>query len=132
VSERLRRGLGWAITIGALVVVLFGLFAPEDEPADRVAALSQRLRCPVCQSESIADSGSQTARDSERLIAELVAEGRTDQEVVDFFVTRYGEWILLDPPASGRGLILWALPAVGLIGGVVAILGRRRSREPAT
>ncbi|MDX1689854.1 MAG: cytochrome c-type biogenesis protein [Acidimicrobiia bacterium] len=130
-SETVRRRLGAAVTLAALAVVVVGLFAPEDSDEDRVAALATRLRCPVCQSESIADSGSQTARDSERLIAELVAEGRTDQEIVDFFVARYGEWILLDPPATGRGLLLWLLPAAGLVAGVGAILGLRR-RAPAS
>ena len=131
-SERVRRFGSWALTLAALAVVVFGFIAPESTEADRVDALANRLRCPVCQSESIADSGSQTARDSERLIGELVAEGRTDQEVIDFFVARYGEWILLDPPASGRGLVLWALPLFGLGVGVIAILGRRRrAEEPA-
>jgi len=98
----------------------------SDRSGDRVEALAERLRCPVCQSESVADSSSQTARDMRSLISERIDAGDTDSEVEDFFVARYGEWILLDPPASGRTLLVWLLPIFAAVAGLVVVFTRRR------
>ena len=131
-SEQLRRALATVVTIAALAIVVWGIFA-DDTAGDRVEALGRSLKCPVCTSESIADSPSQTARELRALIAEQVADGWTDDEVVDYFVARYGEQVRLDPPASGRNVALVALPAIGLGVGVAAIAslvtGSRKRRN---
>lgn len=114
------------LTVAAAVVVVFLVITGEPTAADRAESLAERLRCPVCQSESVAGSTSQTARDMQALIEERLAAGASDDEVIDFFASRYGEWIILDAPASGRTLILWLLPAIVAVGGVVVIAGRRR------
>ena len=95
----------------------------------RVQALGKQLRCPMCQGLSIADSNSSAARAQMDKVRELVAAGRTDQEIRDFFTSRYGEWALLEPPASGMNLLVWLLPLLLLVGGGLAIA--RTMRRPA-
>lgn len=81
-----------------------------DDPAleARARALDHELRCVVCQSEALASSNADWAREARRTSRELIAEGRTDDEVRAFFVERYGEFVLMNPPAQGSNLLLWA------------------------
>ncbi|HET6983622.1 MAG TPA: cytochrome c-type biogenesis protein CcmH, partial [Myxococcaceae bacterium] len=82
-----------------------------DPPREaRVQALGKQLRCPMCQGLSIADSNSSAARAQMDKVRELVAAGKSDQQIRDFFTSRYGEWALLEPPASGMNLLVWLLP----------------------
>ena len=133
-GEVVRRVVATVVTVTALAIVVWGIVA-DDTDGDRVEALGRSLKCPVCTSESIADSPSETARELRGLIAEQVAAGWTDDEVVDYFVARYGEQVLLDPPAEGRGIALLLLPALGLGVGVAAIAtlmtGSRKRSTPA-
>jgi len=101
-----------------------------DPPREaRVQALGKQLRCPMCQGLSIADSGSSAARAQMDKVRELVAAGKTDQEIRDYFTARYGEWALLEPPATGMNLLVWVLPLLLLVGGGLAI--GRTLRRPA-
>lgn len=118
--------LAWLAAGIATVVIAVGLLTTPSAPADRVEAIASRLRCPVCQSVSVAESPSEQARDMREIIAQHVAEGRTDGEIVAFFVDRYGEWIILSPPARGGTLALWLLPPAAVLIGVVLAAGRRR------
>ncbi len=113
----------------AVAVVAIGLITAPPRPEDRTKIIAAQLRCPVCQSESVLDSPSDTARQMRELIASQVAEGRTDQEIIDYFVARYGTWILLDPPASPRTIPLLVAPAVILLLGLWLIRGRLRPRR---
>lgn len=124
-----RNGIGLLLTLVAAAIVVYGMVAAEGGSRDRAAVLADRLRCPVCQSESVADSVSQTARDMRSLIDEMIAAGRSDDEIETFFVARYGEWILLDPAPTGRGLLLWALPVGALAVGALTIASRRRRAD---
>lgn len=130
VAERLGRLAVTGLTIAAAVIVAVGLWVGDDRTDDRAQALASRLRCPVCESESVADSPAETARQMRALIEEQIADGWTDRQIIDFFVASYGERVLLDPPARGRNLLLWSLPVVGLIVGLAAIASRKR-RVPA-
>ena len=101
-----------------------------DPPREaRVQALGKQLRCPMCQGLSIADSGSSAARAQMDKVRELVAAGRSDREIREYFTSRYGEWALLEPPASGMNLLVWLLPLLLLVGGGLAIA--RTMRRPA-
>jgi cytochrome c-type biogenesis protein CcmH len=101
-----------------------------DPPREaRVQALGKQLRCPMCQGLSIADSNSSAARAQMDKVRELVAAGKTDQEIRDYFTARYGEWALLEPPASGMNVLVWLLPLALLLGGGLAIA--RTMRRPA-
>ena len=103
-----------------------------DPPREaRVQALGKQLRCPMCQGLSIADSGSSAARAQMDKVRELVAAGKTDQQIRDYFTSRYGEWALLEPPASGMNLLVWLLPLLLLVGGGFAIARTMRRPVPA-
>lgn len=114
-----------------LAVAVGGLVMRGPGTGDRAYELEQRLRCPVCKSVSIADSPSDTAEAMREVVTQQVAAGRTDQQIIDFFRARYGDWVLLDPPAEGPTLLLWLLPVVAaLVGGFVLFARRDRSPPP--
>jgi cytochrome c-type biogenesis protein CcmH len=125
-SERTKSVLSTALMVLLAATVVAGLTLGGNRPPDRVAALGQRIRCPVCTSESIADSPADTARAMMEIVAEQVADGRTDDEIIAFFKARYGDGILLDPPMRGVTLLLWLLPAVALALGLVLMASRVR------
>ena len=95
----------------------------------RARALSQELRCMVCQNQSIDDSDAPLARDVRLLLRERLSAGDSDTQVIDFLVARYGEFVLLKPRMSLHTVLLWGTPfAVLLIGGLAFFLaGRRRA-----
>ncbi len=94
--------------------------APAAETVDDTThAIARTLRCPVCQGMSVADSTSEAAVMFQSRIRELVKAGYTDAQIRDYFVDRYGEWILLDPQSGGMNAILYLVPALLLgVGGV--------------
>lgn len=96
---------------------------PLQDPAEeaRATALARELRCPVCQGLSIHDSPSPLAQDMKDLIRSQVAAGASDEDVRQYFISKYGEWVLLEPRASGFNLLVYLLPFLGLIGGAVLI-----------
>ena len=96
----------------------------------RARMLSQGLRCLVCQNENIDDSDAQLAGDLRLLLRERIVAGDSDEQAVAFIVARYGEFVLLSPPARGANLVLWlAGPGLLLLGGGMALaMLRRRSR----
>lgn len=108
-----------------------------DDPAleARARALSQIVRCVVCQNESIDSSHADIAHDLRVLIRERLVAGDTDQQVLDYLVARYGNFILLEPPFEASTMLLWAAPAVVLLLGglllVVTLRQRRRAVESA-
>lgn len=105
-----------------------------DDPVleDRARALSQGLRCPVCQNESIDASNASLAKELRILLRERIVAGDSDEEAVDFIVHRYGEFVLLRPDARGANLILWiAAPLMLLLAlGVGWTTIRRRHTPP--
>ena len=135
-SERSRNLVVAGVSIVALLVIIAGLWpepAASDDPRERSQAIATRLKCPFCAGESLADSQSGVARDLRTLIDERVAAGVSDGAIVDEFVARYGEQILLDPPRTGWGIGLWLIPVVVAGLGVWGILGlRRRSSDRAS
>lgn len=122
----------------ALVLALLLLAAPayavqpdeilQDKGLEaRARAISHNLRCLVCRNESIDDSDATLARDLRLLLRERLVAGDSDAEAVAFIVDRYGEYVLLNPPATGSTLILWlAGPVMLLAGGAIALATLRR------
>ena len=101
--------------------------APLPSSADsaldaRTTAVASQLRCPVCQGESIQDSPSELAHEMRELVKSQLAEGKTPAEVKAYFVSKYGEWILLDPKAHGFNLVLYAAPYLLLVAGFGVIV----------
>jgi cytochrome c-type biogenesis protein CcmH len=107
--------------------------APLDAAREaRVQALGKLLRCPMCQGLSIADSGSSAARAQMDRVRELVAEGQTDEQIRTYFVSRYGEWALLEPSTGGFNWLVWlGPPALLLLGALIIARLLRRSSAPA-
>lgn len=124
-SERLRSLLAIGVIALSAAVIVAVLAVDSGGGGDRVHALASRLKCPVCTSESIADSPAQVSRDLYDLIGERVADGWSDHEIIDFFVATYGEEALLDPKTSPGTLLLWLAPLALLAVGGLAIAGRR-------
>src|SRR5688572_711468 len=91
--------------------------APDLE--DRTREIASELRCVVCQNLSVADSPSEMAQQMRGIIREQLEAGKTAQEIRDYFVSKYGEWVLLAPTAKGFSLLLWILPFFVLIGGII-------------
>ena len=98
----------------------------------RARALSQQLRCMVCQNESIDESDAPLARDLRVLVRERLQAGDSDAQVLDFLVARYGEFVLLKPRLSWRTAALWGLPPGLLLTGIaLLVIGARRRRGRA-
>lgn len=101
--------------------------APQP-PMDSVAleaatrAVASQLRCVVCQGLSIQDSPSGLAQDMRRTVREMLAEGRTPEEVKAYFVSAYGEFVLLEPAPTGFNLAVYVLPVLALLGGIIALV----------
>ncbi|MCC6335157.1 MAG: cytochrome c-type biogenesis protein CcmH [Myxococcales bacterium] len=110
---------------------------PVTDPLDatreaRVQELGKHLRCAVCQGVSIADSPASMARAQLDKVRELVAQGKTDEEIYAYFVERYGEWALMEPKKSGVTLGLWVFPLLLLAVGLYVIwLQSKKGPTPA-
>jgi cytochrome c-type biogenesis protein CcmH len=94
----------------------------------RLLALSEELRCLVCQNQNIADSNAELAQDLRREIRSMIKDGRSDKEIIDFMVVRYGDFVLYRPPVKGTTLLLWGGPTALLILGIFFLLRYQRSR----
>ena len=98
----------------------------------RARHLSTELRCMVCQNQSIDDSDAELARDLRLLLRERLVAGDTDEEVLDYIVSRYGEFVLLKPRFNARNALLWAAPVLILVGGgLLAFTAFRRRGDSA-
>ena len=99
----------------------------------RARNLQRQLRCLVCQGESIDESGSPFAADVRHLVRQEIADGKSDQQIEDFLVARYGDFILMKPPLQANTWLLWLAPFVVLAaGGTVAwITVKKASRRSA-
>jgi len=123
----------------ASVLALVALLAVVAEPLaaapvsdDAVRDVASQLRCVVCQSLSVADSPSETAHQMREIIRERLAAGDTPAQIIAYFVDKYGDWILLAPPARGFGLLVWVVPYVALLAGLVLVVFvvARWNRQP--
>ena len=99
----------------------------------RMMAISEELRCLVCQNESLSGSHAELAQDLRREIRKMIGEGKTDQEILDFMVARYGDFVRYRPPVKPTTWLLWGGPFVLLAGGIGALIAflRRRAKEEA-
>ncbi|MER9603865.1 cytochrome c-type biogenesis protein [Mesorhizobium sp. M0243] len=106
---------------------------PDPTLEARARALSEGLRCMVCQNQSIDESDADLARDLRVLVRQRLVAGDTDQQVMDYVVSRYGEFVLLKPRFDLRNALLWGTPVLLLlIGGVFIVLTARSRRVLAT
>ncbi|WP_261663765.1 cytochrome c-type biogenesis protein CcmH [Deinococcus sp. Marseille-Q6407] len=129
-----------------LLAALLGLGAPALAAAPAAPALSAQqqarveklqdtLRCPICTGESISESSNDISREMRAEVARLVAQGESDRQIYDHFASRYGQFVLLDPPKQGANLVLWAGPLLALGAGawwLLSTLKGRAGTAPAT
>lgn len=124
-----------------LLLVLLGgsgsaLHAGEAQPLaenpateKRLLAISAELRCLVCQNESLAGSHAELANDLRREIRTLINQGKSDSEIMDFMVSRYGDFVRYRPPLKGTTLLLWFGPALLFFVGLAALVRYLRRRD---
>jgi cytochrome c-type biogenesis protein CcmH len=102
----------------------------RDPVADaRAVKLTEKLRCLVCQNQTIADSNAELAQDLRRQVHEQIAAGKTDAEIVDYMVARYGDFVLYQPPVKPTTVLLWAGPALLLLLGSFGLVHMLRGRR---
>jgi len=123
---------GFAVTVlAALILFSSAAFATEKSIDDRVNEIAYLLMCPVCQGQSVAESNSNLANDMRQIIRKQLEEGKTNEEVLDYFVKRYGDSILSSPPRKGINWLLWIMPGVAVVLGAVGIaLFLHKSKRP--
>jgi len=130
------------LVIGAALALAFtcGVYAADAPPLAqdpvveaRLVGIAEELRCLVCQNESLAGSRADLAEDLRREIRTLIRQGKTDQEVMDYLVARYGDFVRYRPPMKPTTYLLWLGPFVLLGGGLVALVAflRRRTAPDA-
>jgi cytochrome c-type biogenesis protein CcmH len=124
-----------------LALICFSALAIDTAPAFEDPALQARyehvvreLRCLQCRSESLMDSNMQLAADLRRQVRELIAAGKTDQEIFKYMTDRYGDYVLYNPPLRPRTWLLWGAPVLLVLGGGIAaaIVIARKSKLPDT
>ncbi len=126
----------WIVALGMLLTVCWvaGTARAADRQAieDRVRDIASDLRCVVCQNLSVADSPSDLAKEMRNLVRDMVEQGKTREEIQAYFVSRYGEFVLLSPPKRGFNLLVWGLPFLAIVigGGAVFVIARRWSSQP--
>ena len=103
---------------------------PDPAQEARAVAIGKLMRCLVCQNESIEDSGADLARDLRKIVRQGVAAGDSDQQITDWLVARYGNFVRLRPPLEAGTLLLWASPVLALLAAAAAIRFARRPAAP--
>ncbi len=110
--------------------VVFGQYEfDDDEQLERYKVLIYELRCLVCQNQNLADSNAELAADLRREVHRMILEGKSSEDVIDFMVARYGDFVLYRPPLKAKTVLLWGGPFVLGIGGVVLLLLQLRRRR---
>ncbi|EAN0851137.1 cytochrome c-type biogenesis protein CcmH [Salmonella enterica] len=100
----------------------------DEAQEQQFRQLTEQLRCPKCQNNSIADSGSMIATDLRQKVYELIQEGKSNKEIVDYMVARYGNFVTYDPPLTPLTVLLWVLPLAAIVAGGWIIVARTRRR----
>jgi len=132
-AARAARVIAAFLCLGAAAVVPLADAAGPAVSEEAVQAIAAQLRCVVCQNLSVADSPSEMASQMRDLIRERLAAGDRPEQVMAYFVQRYGDWVLLAPPARGLNLVLWLAPFGAVVGGlaIALTLAYRWRRRPA-
>ena len=121
-----------------LLLCLMPLFAYAGEAKDmaedpvlekRMVVLAEKLRCLVCQNESLASSHAELAQDLRREVRDQMKLNKTDQEIIDYLVSRYGDFVLYDPPMKPYTLLLWFGPFALLLAGAGVLVYQLRKRR---
>jgi len=113
---------GWALVAAMLLLWLVAGQALAQQPtADQINAIARQLSCPTCAGLNVADCPTELCAEWRAEIGDLLAEGKSQQEILDYFAARYGDHVLQMPPARGVFLWVWLLPALAILAGLVAL-----------
>jgi cytochrome c-type biogenesis protein CcmH len=118
-----------AVGAGASAIVFEQREFDDTEQLERYKRLIYELRCLVCQNQNLADSNAELAADLRREVHRMILEGKSEQDVIDFMVARYGDFVLYRPRLKAKTVLLWAGPFVLGIGGLVVLLINLRRRH---
>ncbi len=110
-------------------ITVFGMNSGADDLDNRVREIAHMLRCPTCQALSVKESDAGLSLNMKTRIRELLKEGKSEEEILDFFVDRYGEWILRSPKKEGFSLLLWTLPFLVLLVTVLLLFQYLRKKS---
>lgn len=121
-------GLLMLVISGSALATIDVMQFKDEAQEQQFRQLTEQLRCPKCQNNSIADSNSMIATDLRQKVYELMQEGKSQKEIVDYMVARYGNFVTYEPPVTLATLILWLLPTCFVLGGALVIF--RLSRRP--
>jgi len=121
--------LALLLVAGSAVAVIETYDFSNPELESRYRQLSAELRCPKCQNQNIADSNAPISQDLRKLLYQQLEQGASDQEILDYMVARYGEFVRYRPRFSGATAILWLAPALLLLAAVVVVFLSLRSRR---
>ncbi|HIZ49617.1 MAG TPA: cytochrome c-type biogenesis protein CcmH [Candidatus Pseudomonas excrementavium] len=128
------RWLGFllALSLAPLTLAAIDTYEFETEAQrQQFYQVSSELRCPKCQNQNIADSDAPIAMDLRREVYRMVTEGKSDQQILDFMVSRYGDFVRYKPALTPATMVLWFAPAVLLLGGFIFLLVLLRRRQHA-
>lgn len=126
------RALILVALLAILAAVAWSLRPHEATAAERVDRITSELRCVTCQGLSVRDSPAAGARQMRDLVAQRVAEGRTDDEIRNEFRASYGDWVLLSPPAASWTGLIWLVPLIALAAGLTLVFQRVRPGQGAS
>ncbi|MDF1581798.1 MAG: cytochrome c-type biogenesis protein CcmH [Methyloprofundus sp.] len=101
----------------------------DKDKERRFQTLSADMRCPKCQNQNLADSNAEIAQDLKQKIFEMLAADKSDTEIVDYMVARYGDFVLYEPRFNAQNAVLWLGPGVLLLLGLIVVIGLTRSRN---
>ncbi|EMB4325721.1 cytochrome c-type biogenesis protein CcmH [Pluralibacter gergoviae] len=93
----------------------------DEAQEQQFRTLTEELRCPKCQNNSIADSNAMIAHDMRQKVYELMQQGQSRQQIIDYMVARYGNFVTYEPPVTPSTIVLWLLPALFIVGGGLVI-----------
>ncbi len=120
--------LFFASTATAVDSATEAALAADPVAEKRLQHLSEELRCLVCQNQTIADSNAELAQDLRREIRGMIKDGKSDKEIIDFMVVRYGDFVLYRPPVKGITLLLWGGPVALMLLGLAVLVSYLRRR----
>ena len=133
IKRFLRAGLlAGLLAVGMPALAIDSEAAFEDPVLQhRYETINRELRCLVCQNQTIADSNATLAQDLRREVREMIAAGKTDAEIREFMIERYGDFVLYRPRMTAQNFLLWAAPALLLLVGAVVVVRvvRRKAQE---
>lgn len=141
-ARRFARAIDAIRAIGAIGAMAFAFGTPvaaqqtiTDDPVleAKVAEVSSVLRCPVCQGLSLNDSPSELSQQMRQLVREKLAAGESPEQIKAYFVSKYGEWVLLEPKPKGMNLVVYLAPFILLLGGggLIVVMVRKWSAQSA-